>query len=256
MNFSGDFLWICFAFFLGKTTGGKNPPKNPWQNSHQNLGASRPKSTLQGSGLEKFPIKVRRGRGQTSQYSYLVVILLNRVPQQLDLLVADSCTSIIGKQHDAGTTGETSMRQQLHETTSCHPFAVWTDDGLRGSRQSNNDASPQRIFSLTELGTCMCVCVCVCVCARSFVCVSVCVSAHVCRGVLTHNKLLQWSSSQEGFWSQGAHRHLVGEAVNMWRDIKEQNGGGLWEDWKEEAAYSRGCSRTELQASCAIDSVV
>ena len=30
----------------------KIPPKNPRQNSNQNLGVSRPKSTLQGSGLE------------------------------------------------------------------------------------------------------------------------------------------------------------------------------------------------------------
>ena len=34
--------------------GGKNPPKNPQQNSNQNLGVSRPKSTLQESGLDKL----------------------------------------------------------------------------------------------------------------------------------------------------------------------------------------------------------
>ena len=40
-------------FSLGKT-GRKNPPKNPQQNSNQNLGVSRRKSTLQGSGLDRF----------------------------------------------------------------------------------------------------------------------------------------------------------------------------------------------------------
>ena len=39
-------------FFLGNRLGGKNPPPNPQQNSHQNLGASRPKSTLRGSALD------------------------------------------------------------------------------------------------------------------------------------------------------------------------------------------------------------
>ena len=32
-----------------RRAGGKHPPQNPRQNSNQNLGASRPKSTLQGS---------------------------------------------------------------------------------------------------------------------------------------------------------------------------------------------------------------
>ena len=40
--FSEQNFWVDFP----------NPPKNPQQNSNQNLGASRPKSTLQGSGLE------------------------------------------------------------------------------------------------------------------------------------------------------------------------------------------------------------
>ena len=39
---------------LGKT-GGKDPPPNPQQNSNQNLGASRPKSALQASGLDGMP---------------------------------------------------------------------------------------------------------------------------------------------------------------------------------------------------------
>ena len=47
-GFFGEFLW---AFSLEKT-GRENPPKNPRQNSNQNLGVSQPKSTLQGSGLE------------------------------------------------------------------------------------------------------------------------------------------------------------------------------------------------------------
>ena len=53
-EFSGGFLVF---FFWG---GGRFPwkkderihPKNPRQNSNKNLGASRPKSTLQGSGLD------------------------------------------------------------------------------------------------------------------------------------------------------------------------------------------------------------
>ena len=50
MDFFGRFFW---AFFLGEK-GGKNPPKNPRQNPNRNLGVSRPKSTLQGSGLENL----------------------------------------------------------------------------------------------------------------------------------------------------------------------------------------------------------
>ena len=48
VNFAGFFGGFFGAFFLGKTGG-----KNPQQNSNQNLGASRPKFTLQESGLEK-----------------------------------------------------------------------------------------------------------------------------------------------------------------------------------------------------------
>ena len=48
----GFFGGFFRAFFLGKNRG-KNPPKNPRQNSNRNLGVSLPKSTLQGSGLEK-----------------------------------------------------------------------------------------------------------------------------------------------------------------------------------------------------------
>ena len=60
--FPGDFLWwislvgggLCF---LGKDrTKKKNPPQIPRQNSNQNLGASRQKSTLQGPGLDTFKI--------------------------------------------------------------------------------------------------------------------------------------------------------------------------------------------------------
>ena len=54
VNFAGDF-WVDFLgpFSLQKT-GGKNPPKNPQQNSNQNLGVSRPKSTLQESALDRL----------------------------------------------------------------------------------------------------------------------------------------------------------------------------------------------------------
>ena len=44
MDFGGPFSL--------EKTGGINPPKNPQQNSDLNLGVSRRKSTLQGSGLE------------------------------------------------------------------------------------------------------------------------------------------------------------------------------------------------------------
>ena len=51
-EFCGGFLGEFFgAFFLGKNRR-KNPPKNPRQTSDQNLGVSRPKSTLQGSALD------------------------------------------------------------------------------------------------------------------------------------------------------------------------------------------------------------
>ena len=45
VNFAGDFWWIFSGDF---------PLNNPRQNSHQNFGASRPKSTLQGSSLDSF----------------------------------------------------------------------------------------------------------------------------------------------------------------------------------------------------------
>ena len=50
----GFFGWIFSSFFFLGKDGRKNPPKNPRQNSNQNLGASRPKSTLQGSGLDRW----------------------------------------------------------------------------------------------------------------------------------------------------------------------------------------------------------
>ena len=43
-----------FGPFSLERIGGKNPPNNPRQFSNQNLGVSGPKSTLQGSGLEKL----------------------------------------------------------------------------------------------------------------------------------------------------------------------------------------------------------
>ena len=55
VNFAGDFLVDFFrGFFLGKNRRKKSTPKNPRQNSNRNLGVSRPKSTLQGSGLDTF----------------------------------------------------------------------------------------------------------------------------------------------------------------------------------------------------------
>ena len=54
VNFVGDFLVDFFGPFSLEKIGGKNPPKNPRQNSHRNLGVSRPKSTLQGSCLDFF----------------------------------------------------------------------------------------------------------------------------------------------------------------------------------------------------------
>ena len=50
----GIFWWIFWgpSSFGTKKTGGKNPPQNPHRNSNRSLGASRPKSTLQESGLD------------------------------------------------------------------------------------------------------------------------------------------------------------------------------------------------------------
>ena len=48
----GDFSVEFWGLFPWKNSG-KNPPQNPQQNSNQNFGASRPKSTLQGSALDK-----------------------------------------------------------------------------------------------------------------------------------------------------------------------------------------------------------
>ena len=52
VNFAGDFSVDFFGPFSLEKIGGKNPPKNPRQNSNRNLGVSRPKSTLQESGLD------------------------------------------------------------------------------------------------------------------------------------------------------------------------------------------------------------
>ena len=57
-RFFGDFYG---PFSLGKKTGPKNPPQNPRQNSNQNLGVSQPKSTLQGSGLDKSSLRIGMG---------------------------------------------------------------------------------------------------------------------------------------------------------------------------------------------------
>ena len=58
VNFAGDFLVDFLGLFLlKKRTAGKkrkNPPQNPRQKANQNLGASRRKSALQGSGLDNF----------------------------------------------------------------------------------------------------------------------------------------------------------------------------------------------------------
>ena len=63
MNFAGDFLVDFWGpSSLGKT-GRKNPPQNPQQSSNQNLGASRQKSTLQGSGLDYFFLEASQQTG-------------------------------------------------------------------------------------------------------------------------------------------------------------------------------------------------
>ena len=54
VNFAGDFLVDFFGPFSLEKIGRKIPPKNPRQNSNRNLRVSRPKSTLQESGLENF----------------------------------------------------------------------------------------------------------------------------------------------------------------------------------------------------------
>ena len=55
VNSAGDFLVDFFGPFSSeKKTGGKNPPNNPRQTSNQNSGVSRPKPTLQSSGLDNF----------------------------------------------------------------------------------------------------------------------------------------------------------------------------------------------------------
>ena len=51
MNFAGEFLVDFFEPFSLENRK-RTPPKNPQQNSNQILGVSRPKITLQGSGLE------------------------------------------------------------------------------------------------------------------------------------------------------------------------------------------------------------
>ena len=58
-------------FSLGKT-GGKNPPQNPRQNSNKNLGASRPKSTLQESALEIFHLRQEIAIAIAEKWRHLV----------------------------------------------------------------------------------------------------------------------------------------------------------------------------------------
>ena len=52
VNYAGDLLVDFFGPFSLEKIGGKNPPKNPRQNSNRNLGVSQLKSTLQGSALD------------------------------------------------------------------------------------------------------------------------------------------------------------------------------------------------------------
>ena len=59
----GFFGGFISGLFLGKKRR-KNPPKDPRQNSNRNLGASRPKSTLQGSGRDYWPTHSGQISGQ------------------------------------------------------------------------------------------------------------------------------------------------------------------------------------------------
>ena len=63
---AGEFLEDFLGPWSLERTGGKNPQqKNLQQNSNQNLGVSRPKSTLQGSVLDNFPPdRLKRGSGR------------------------------------------------------------------------------------------------------------------------------------------------------------------------------------------------
>ena len=54
VHLCGDFWVDLFGPFSLKKVGGKNLPKKSRVNSDLNLGASRPKSTLQGSGPDNF----------------------------------------------------------------------------------------------------------------------------------------------------------------------------------------------------------
>ena len=53
-EFCGRFFGGSFGLLSFGKTGGKTPPQNQRQNSNQNLGASWPKSALQGSALDQF----------------------------------------------------------------------------------------------------------------------------------------------------------------------------------------------------------
>ena len=57
MNLAGDFSVEFFGPFSLEKNERKNPPKTPRQNSNRNLGVVRPKSTLQGSGLDSLQSK-------------------------------------------------------------------------------------------------------------------------------------------------------------------------------------------------------
>ena len=51
VNFAGDFWLIFSGLFLEKRWKKAHPPKNPWQNSNQNLGVSRAKFTCKNQAL-------------------------------------------------------------------------------------------------------------------------------------------------------------------------------------------------------------
>ena len=57
VNFVGDVLVDLLGPFSLEKAAGQIPPQNPQQNSNQNLGVSRPKSTLQGSGLDTLGVR-------------------------------------------------------------------------------------------------------------------------------------------------------------------------------------------------------
>ena len=100
---------VSMVFSL-KEQEDKNPPKDPQQNSHQNAGASQPKSTLQGYGLEQscfsrihIPRDPQKGDLREGVYRH-----------DRDAMIPWKCT-VDGREGDKGSGSGSSPPSRLYK---------------------------------------------------------------------------------------------------------------------------------------------